>query len=126
MHQHTVNSAAVAGPPSPLKPDTPLPAMVEIIPDVLTMRMVWFRASDMYKLLFLSKDMATGSSSLAAVACPPSPLWPCMPLPATVVMVWAERTENEELKPKNAIRVNSFFINQNNPCQNYCISGKQA
>jgi len=45
-----LNSAAVACPPSPLNPAVPLPAMVEIIPAVVILRIELCPASAKYML----------------------------------------------------------------------------
>ena len=42
--------AAVAGPPSPLKPPIPSPATVLMIPAELTLRMRWLKVSAMNRL----------------------------------------------------------------------------
>lgn len=80
------NFAAVAGPPSPVCPTAPVPAIVVMMPEVSTFRIraLW---SPMYRLPAMSRSMPHGCFKLAAVAGPPSPEAPNSPLPATVVMI---------------------------------------
>ena len=81
------NCAAVAGPPSPAKPWTPVPATVVIVPDGDTLRMRWLFESGMRKPPSPVDTTPLGMLIAAAVAGPPSPPYPCVPLPATVVIV---------------------------------------
>ncbi len=78
--------ALVAGPPSPLKPDVPIPATVEMNPLRSTIRTRALRRSAIKRLPALSNAMPVGFCSCALVARPPSPLNPGVPVPATVVM----------------------------------------
>ena len=84
--------AAVAGPPSPLKPLLPVPATVVMTPAVSTLRIRWFHVSAMKRLPAPSTATSAGKNSRAAVAGLPSPLNPWLPKPATVVMTPAEST----------------------------------
>jgi len=61
----------MAGPPSPVKPERPSPAIVLMIPAVFTLRMRWL-SSAMKMFPELSTAMPSGSSD-ALVAGPPSP-----------------------------------------------------
>ena len=79
-----LSCAAVAAPPSPLKPAVPVPATVEITPAEFTLRMRWLFHSAMYRLPARSSATPSGRSSSAAVAAPPSPRE--LPPPATVSM----------------------------------------
>jgi hypothetical protein len=81
------NWAAVAGPPSPEKPATPVPATVVIVPVGSIRRMRSLPESAMYSSPDGAAYTAFGSWSWAAVAGPPSPPAPGVPLPATVVMI---------------------------------------
>ena len=82
------NVAAVAGPPSPLNPVAPVPAIVVIVPVVAaTKRMRFPPVSATYRLPAPSTATPCGECSRAAVAGPPSPVEPDVPLPATVVMM---------------------------------------
>src|ERR1039458_3730836 len=82
-------AAAVAGPPSPEYPDAPLPATVVIVPPGEIRRMAPTAA---YRLPLGSNARSSGPSSSACGAGPPSPVYPGMPLPATVVMIPAVET----------------------------------
>ena len=79
------NWALVAGPLSPLKPCVPFPATVVITP-LETLRMRWLEASAMYRLPAAVHGDTVGVINCAPVAGPLSPLKPCVPLPATVVI----------------------------------------
>ena len=59
--------------PSPEKPDTPVPAYVEIIALDAEIRRTRCPNSDTYRLPTPSSATATGSRSSAALAGPPSP-----------------------------------------------------
>src|ERR1035437_6130531 len=77
------NWALVAGPLSPLKPNVPFPATVVITPfETLRMRL----PPAMYRLSAESTATPEGMSNWALVAGPLSPLKPCGPVPATVVI----------------------------------------
>src|SRR5207248_223186 len=84
--------AAVAGPPSPEKPDVPLPATVVIVPADETRRMRLLLKSAIRKPPSAVAATPEGALSWAAVAGPPSPEKPDVPLPATVVIVPAGET----------------------------------
>ena len=77
--------ALVAGAPSPLKPEMPLPATVVMMPEVSTLRMRLLFRSAMKRLPAPSTATPVGKAKLALVAGPPSPLNPEMPMPATTV-----------------------------------------
>src|SRR5437764_638988 len=94
-----LNSAEVAGPPSPLNPSLPLPAIVVMVPAVSTLRIRRFPASAMYTLPAGSTATPLGSYNEAEVAGPPSPLNPCLPLPAMVLMIPAVLTLRIRLPP---------------------------
>src|SRR5579884_1818048 len=82
--------AAVAGPPSPVKPwvlFAASPAMVLIVPELSTIRTTLLRLSGMKKLPAESAATAVGQPMPAAVAGPPSPVEEREPLPATVLMI---------------------------------------
>src|SRR5881296_1293217 len=98
-----LNSAEVAGPPSPLNPSLPLPAIVVMIPAVSTLRIRRFPASAMYTLPAGSTATPLGSYNEAEVAGPPSPLNPCLPLPAMVLMIPAVLTLRIRLLPSSAM-----------------------
>src|ERR1039457_3865884 len=97
--QGSNNSAEVAGPLSPLKPRVPLPATVLIVPAGVTFRIRLFIRSAMKRLPALSTATSLGWFSSAAVAGPPSPLKPAVPLPATVLIVPAAVTFRMRLLP---------------------------
>src|SRR5215467_4325585 len=82
--------AAVAGPPSPqgavaLAHVCPVPATVVMTPSAPTRRIRSLPASAMYRLPSGPSATPLGKISVAAVAGPPSPLDPWVPVPATVV-----------------------------------------
>ncbi len=84
------SSALVAGPPSPERPKAPLPATVLMTPAGDTSRTRLLPWSAMKRSPAASTANPTGLParlSSAAVAGPPSPLKPRVPLPATVVIV---------------------------------------
>ena len=87
-----MSRAAVAGPPSPLKPCTPVPATVVMIPSGLTFRTRLLSVSAMKRFPCPSAVTPQGRASIALVAGPPSPLKPYDPFPATVVMMPAGLT----------------------------------
>src|SRR6266705_3023330 len=97
------NDAEVAGPPSPLNPSLPLPAIVVIVPAVSTLRIRRFPASAMYTLPAGSTATPLGSYNEAEVAGPPSPSNPCLPLPAMVLMIPAVLTLRIRLLPSSAM-----------------------
>src|SRR5262252_9473471 len=80
------NDAEVAGPPSPEYPSEPLPATVVMMPlaDTFRIRSV---PSAMKRFPEPSTATAHGVDNDADVAGPPSPEYPGVPLPATVVMM---------------------------------------
>ncbi len=63
-----------------------MPATVVMVPEVSTLRMTWLKKSAMKRFPAPSTSRSMGLSSLAAVAGPPSPEYPNLPVPATVVM----------------------------------------
>src|SRR4051812_38865805 len=67
-------AAAVAGPPSPLYPAAPVPAIVVITPPGLTFRIRLFPESANTIAPAASTTTPAGSDSCAALAAPPSPL----------------------------------------------------
>src|SRR5829696_2426853 len=96
MPAGTLNSAEVAGPPSPqasvdvLHP-APVPAILVITPAGVILRSVWLLPSLTYTLPAGSTATPRGGPSVAAVAWPPSPhrfaLKHPEPLPAIVQIV---------------------------------------
>ena len=82
------NSAAMAGPLSPAKPQFPSPATVVMMPARSTMRTRALKLSAMTRRPVASTATSDGPFSSARVAGPPSPLKPPplkpTPLPATV------------------------------------------
>ena len=80
--------ASVPAPPSPLKPCSPLPATVIMMP-VLAVhsRIRLLLSSAMYTLPTASVVTPHGLWSAALTPTPPSPLKPGTPLPAIVVMI---------------------------------------
>jgi hypothetical protein len=87
MPHGKLSSAFRAGPLSPAKPLTPLPARVVMIPWVSTLRTRMLDASAMYKLPERSTATPLAARKEALVAGPPSPPKPELSLPATVVIV---------------------------------------
>ena len=78
-------SALVAAPPSPVFPDEPFPAIVEITPaDVTSRTRKLDRASQMYRLPDASNLEKVAEEILALVAAPLSPEKPLVPVPTTV------------------------------------------
>ena len=94
-------SALAARPLSPLKPGVPFPATVVITP-LETLRMRLFSVSPMYRLPAESTATPVRSLNWALVAGPPSPLKPCVPFPATVVITPFETMRRREA-PVSAI-----------------------
>src|SRR4051794_18298482 len=78
--------AEVAGPPSPPAPDEPVPATVLIVPSGATARTRLLKVSAIRKPPSAVADTAVGLASAAAVAGPPSPENPNVPVPAAVVI----------------------------------------
>src|SRR6266545_749852 len=76
-----------AGPPSPPKPQAPVPAKVEIMPVGETTRTALLASSDMYTPPSRPAATPLGLLKVAAVAGPPSPEFPQLPFPAIVVMM---------------------------------------
>ncbi len=81
--------AAVAGPPLPSTPVSPVPAMVVMTPVAAsTRRILSLPESAMSRFQLASKTMPFGPSRWAALAGPPSPSSPGFPpSPTTVVMM---------------------------------------
>ncbi|RYG51427.1 hypothetical protein EON66_10770 [archaeon] len=82
----------MAAPPSPLKPAVPVPATLLMLPLSSTRRMRWLLVSAMNSTTppvteLYHADTPFGYSSCAAVAGPPSPLKPGVPVPATLLMM---------------------------------------
>src|SRR6266404_5481246 len=78
------SDAEVACPPSPEKPDFPLPATVVITPFGEILRIRWLNESAMKRFPEASGTTAARLLKDAAVAGPPSPEDPARPLPATI------------------------------------------
>ncbi len=81
--------AEVACPPSPLVFEavelaTPVPAIVEIIPEVETFLILWPESSPTNRFPVESFQIPSGVLVLAEVACPPSPVPAATPVPAMV------------------------------------------
>ena len=85
--QGALNSAEIAGPPSPENPWDPLPATVVMMPLVETFRIRLLSWSPMKRFPEASTEIPRGKDSDADVANPPSPENPWFPLPAMVVMM---------------------------------------
>src|SRR5947208_966780 len=80
--------AEVAGPPSPLEANVPLPATVVIAPVLaFTRRIRWLYVSARKRLPVPSMAIPQGWFKDAAVAGPPSPLNVAVPLPAIAVII---------------------------------------
>src|ERR1035441_6326372 len=79
--------ALKAKPPSPAYAAVPFPTTVVMVPLASTLRMRLLHWSSIYRFLDESKVMRGGLHRLALVAAPPSPEYPEIPLPATVVMM---------------------------------------
>src|SRR5262245_11322821 len=99
-----LSAAPSAGPPSPEKPAVPLPATVVIVPVGETRRTRLLLESAIRKPPSAVTDTAFGDHSRAAVAGPPSPEKPSVPLPATVVIVPVDETLRIRLLIASAIR----------------------
>jgi hypothetical protein len=85
--------ASVAGPQSPEKPRSPVPAAVEMVPSGLTSRTRWFSWS--VKWIVPSRSaivIITGGQSAASMSGPPPPAYFSSPVPATVEMVPSRST----------------------------------
>src|SRR5262249_27669828 len=67
------NCADVAGPPSPLKPTTPLPATLVMMPDGEITRIRWLTESATYRFPPELRAMPSGPHNCAERAGPPSP-----------------------------------------------------
>ena len=79
--------ACVPGPPSPLYPETPVPATVVIIPELWsTFLIAALYLSTIYISPLVSTDSEYKLSMVDRVAGPPSPEYPDTPVPATVVI----------------------------------------
>jgi len=77
-----------AGPASPVKPAVVPPAIVVMIPLVLTTRIRLFEESAIYRLPLESNAMPSGPLNFADVACPLSPEKPASSIvPATVCIL---------------------------------------
>ena len=87
MRKGAPSCAAVAGPPLPVNPMPPLPTAVLMMPAVFTLRTTALYQSVMYRLPFVSTTASIGLLRVAAVAGPPSPVYPVVPVPATVLMI---------------------------------------
>src|SRR3954447_18864888 len=74
--------AALAGPPSPEKPQTPEPMGDVIVPFVSIILTLAPPASQTYRSPAASKAMAPGEFRAADVAAPPSPVVAWAPVPA--------------------------------------------
>ena len=98
------NCTATAGPWSPLKPGSPVPATVVMVPERSTRRMRWFPESAMKMFPVVSTATPAGLCSCAARAGPWSPLKPRSPVPATVVMVPERSTRRMRWFPKSAMK----------------------
>ena len=84
----SLSRALFAGPPSPLKPFWPFPATVVIFPPA-TRRIRWLKVSQIYSAPPGPHTTPNGPFILASSAFPPSPEYPCTPVPAIVTMVAA-------------------------------------
>jgi hypothetical protein len=80
-------AARAAGPLSPLTLKEPLPATVEMMPSGPMRRSRRLLLSAMYTLPSDATASCRELESFAWVAGPPSPLKPCIPFPAKVVMM---------------------------------------
>src|SRR5262245_12546533 len=99
-----MNWAAVAGPPSPALPFMPLPATVVITPAADTRRTRKLPVSAITRPPSAVGPTAYGRLICAAVAGPPSPENPRVPVPATVVIVPLGDTRRIRELPVSAIR----------------------
>jgi len=102
-------SALVAGPPSPEKPAAPLPATVTMLPPgpPTTSRMTLLFVSAIKILWEASTQTPLGEWSSALVAGPLSPLYPAVPLPATVTILppGPPTTSRMTLLPASAMKI---------------------
>src|SRR3954447_3685392 len=78
------NEALIAGPPSPLKPQRPSPAMVVMVPPA-TLRTRLLPDSEIRRLPSVSMAIPNGVLRDAFKAGPPSPEDAALPSPVTVV-----------------------------------------
>ena len=78
--------AEVAGPPSPWLPSSPVPATVVMTPAGETLRTRLLPRSAIRKPPSAVGSTSSGQFSRALVAGPPSPEYPAVPVPATVVI----------------------------------------
>ena len=74
---------STAGPPSPAYPHQPVPATVAMVPSAATLRTRPFRLSPIRNPPSEVVDTPTGCVQPAAVAAPPSPENPAVPVPAS-------------------------------------------
>src|SRR5436189_263689 len=103
--------AAVATPPSPANPAVPLPQMVVMVPPASTFLILLLVPSAITTFPAASAQTPTTPGPLppdapnrAAVAGPPSPVEPPVPVPATVVMMPVARfTFLTRLSPLSAM-----------------------
>src|SRR5215470_9971610 len=79
-----LSRALIAGPPSPAKPEPPLPTTVEMVPSVETLRMRLLLKSAMKTFPVVSTATPLGVYNCAEPAALPSPPKPGVPLPAIV------------------------------------------
>jgi hypothetical protein len=83
----TFRRAAVAFPPSPVKPALPTPATVVIFPRTSMRRTTWLPASATHTLPSERWVTVNGLNRRDCWLGPPSPVYPTTPSPATVVMM---------------------------------------
>jgi hypothetical protein len=102
--------AEIAGPPSPLYEPSALPAMVDIMPDVLIIRIRLLSASAIYMFPEASTAEPFGWFNVADVAAPPSPLYPAVELPAIVLMVCALKLLWATPKKKLPNKMHNFIF----------------
>ena len=100
--------APVAAPPSPQAGNTPaqsppVPAAVVIVPAGLTRRTTRLLKSAIRNPPSPVDATPVGPLIVAAVAAPPSPVYPAVPFPATVVMTPAGETLRMRLLPWSAM-----------------------
>ena len=98
------NFIATAGSLSPLKPGSPVPAKVVMVPEGSTRRIRWFQESAMKRFPVVPTANPAGLHSRATAAGPLSPLKPGSPVPAKVVMVPEGSTRRMRLFPKSAMK----------------------
>jgi hypothetical protein len=82
-----LSPAPAAALPSPHQPAVPFPAIVTMVPFVRTWRTQLLELSAMSRLPSGATATSLGYCSAAEVACPPSPAYAPVPLPATVTIV---------------------------------------